>query len=355
MLSMNKNKCLQKPRKKHMKHTNVKKNLRISTLIAMAIICVSITGCGRTVEPVTETGFYLDTVVQITLYDTDGCDASVEKIRECFTLIDDYEHLFSTSMEGSDIWKINHAGGKPVNVSDDTISLIQSALYYSELSGGLVDLTVLPLSELWNFGSEGSAHIPGDTDIKNAASHIDYRMVRIDNSSVTLLDPEAAIDLGFIAKGYIADRLKEYLVNHDVESACISLGGNIITIGRKPDGKPYHIGIQKPFAAEGEIVTAIDVTDSSVVSSGTYERYFYEKDVLYHHLLDTATGYPADNHIAGVTILAPSSVDADALSTTCYFLGLDRGMELIESLDNTEVLFIADDGSLISSDGFPIP
>lgn len=355
MLSMNENNSPRKPHKRIKKSIIVKKSLHICPFVTIAILCAVITGCGRTAEPVTETGFYLDTVVQITLYDTDGRDACIQNIRECFTLIDNYEHLFSTTLEGSDIWKINHAGGKPVNVSDDTISLIQIALYYSELSGGLVDLTVLPLSELWNFGSEGSAHIPSDTDIKEAVSHIDYHMVRIDGNSVTLSDPKAAIDLGFIAKGYIADQLKEYLVNHGVESACISLGGNLITIGSKPDKQPYHIGIQKPFAAEGEIITAIDVMDSSVVSSGIYERYFYEDGVLYHHLLDTSSGYPADKNIAGVTILASSSVDADALSTTCFFLGLDRGMELIESLDNTEVLFITNDGNLISSDGFPIP
>lgn len=324
-------------------------------LTILVIIYATLSGCTRNAEPVTETGFYLDTVVQITLYDTDGVDSCKENIRECFSLIDDYEHLFSTAIEGSDIWNINHAGGNPVTVSDDTISLLQTALHYCELANGQVDLTILPLSELWNFGSEKDPRRPNDEEIKDAVSHIDYHLVLIDGNTVTLADPDASIDLGFIAKGYIADRLKEYLLSQGVESACISLGGNLVTIGSKPDGQPYRIGIQKPFAPEGEIITAIDVTDVSVVSSGIYERYFYVDDTLYHHLLDTATGFPADNNIAGVTILAPLSVDADALSTTCYFLGIDSGMELIESLDNTEVLFITMDGELICSDGFPIP
>lgn len=326
----------------------------IILLTMLVITCTYTSGCSRTAEPVTETGFYLDTVVQITLYDTDGRKSCIENIQECFTLIDNYEHLFSTTIEGSDIRKINHADGGPVTVSDDTISLLQTALHYSELSGGRVDLTVLPLSSLWDFGSEGNAHKPDDDAIREAVSHIDYHTVRIDGNVVTLSDPEAAIDLGFIAKGYIADRLKEYLLAQGVESACINLGGNLITIGNKPDGQPYRIGIQKPFASEGEIITAINVTNSSAVSSGVYERFFYEDDILYHHLLDTATGYPADNNIAGVTILSPSSVDADALSTTCFFLGIDAGMELIESLDDTEVLFITMDGELICSDGFPL-
>ena len=327
---------------------------RINTLILTVLVITFITGCRRTAEPVTETDFYLDTVVQITLYDTDGRNSCIQNIRECFELIDRYECLFSATKEDSDIWNINHSNGNPVSVSDDTISLLHTAIYYSELSKGKVDLTILPLSELWDFGSEGNSHIPDDNAIQEAISHINYRTVHIEGNTVKLLDSDTAIDLGFIAKGYIADRLKEYLLEQGVKSACINLGGNLITIGTKPDGQPYRIGIQKPFSDEGEIITAIDVTDYSVVSSGVYERYFYEDGVLYHHLLDPATGYPADNNIAGVTILTPSSVDADALSTTCFFLGIDAGMELIESLEDVEVLFITMDGDIFCSDNFPL-
>lgn len=268
-------------------------------------------------------------------------------------MIDDYEHLFSATIEGSDIWNINHSDGSGVLVSDDTISLLETALYYSELSDGMVDLTVRPLSELWDFGSENDPHVPDDAAIREALSHVDYHAVMLDGNIVILTDPDAAIDLGFIAKGYIADRLKEYLVAQHVESACISLGGNLVTIGSKPDKSPYRIGIQKPFADEGEIITAVTVTDCSVVSSGIYERYFYEDDKRYHHLLNTQTGYPEDNQIAGVTILAPTSLEADALSTTCYFLGLNKGMQFIESLDNVEALFITEDGTLHRTAGFP--
>ncbi|MCM1122747.1 MAG: FAD:protein FMN transferase [Eubacterium sp.] len=319
------------------------------------LVIVFLTACTRTAEPVSQVGFYLDTVVQITLYDNGGAshDSSLQNIEACFAMIDDYEHLFSATLDGSDIWSINHSGGKPVTVSDDTASLLATALYYSKISDGKVDLTVLPLSKLWDFGSKGSSHVPDHNAIEEAISHIDYHSVHLDGNVVTLTDPCAAIDLGFIAKGYIADRLKEYLLSQGVKNACISLGGNLITIGKKPDGQPYRIGIQKPFANEGETITAIDVIDASVVSSGIYERYFYENNTLYHHLLDTKTGYPADNNIAGVTILAPTSVEADALSTTCYFLGLDEGMKLIESLDDVEVLFITKDETLHRSSGFP--
>ncbi len=330
-------------------------NHTLQTLSTALLAAVLLAGCGRNAEPVTRTGFCLDTVVQITLYDTGSQDACAETLDACFDLIDGYEKLFSASIEGSDIWNINHAKGRPVTVSDDTVRLLREALRYCELSKGQVDLTVLPLSELWHFGSEDTPRVPDQTAITDALSHVDYRAAAIDGNTVTLADPDAAIDLGFIAKGYIADRLKEYLLSQGIESACINLGGNLVAIGNKPDGAPYRIGIQKPFADEGETVAVIDVTDASVVSSGIYERCFYEDGVLYHHLLDTATGYPADNNIAGVTILAPSSTEADALSTTCYFLGIDEGLALIESLDDTEVLFVTKDGELICSEGFPLP
>lgn len=330
--------------------------VRILTGLSALLYAVLLSGCARTAEPVSRTGFYLDTVVTITLYDTgihfsdEGCEQTIDA---CFSLIDDYEHLFSATLEDSDIWKINHSGGRPVTVSDDTVSLLQAALYYAELTDGGVDPTVRPLSELWNFGSDGGARIPDQSAITEALSHIDYHTVRLEDNTVSLQDPRAAIDPGFIAKGYIADRLKEYLLSQGVESACISLGGNVIAIGSKPGGQPYRIGIQKPFAAGGETITAISVTDASVVSSGIYERYFYEDDILYHHLLDTQTGYPADNNIAGVTMLAPTSVEADALSTTCYFLGIDEGMQFVESLDGIEALFVLTDGTLHRSSGFP--
>lgn len=322
-------------------------------IIGLCLLLCTLSGCVRHTEPVTQMGFYLDTVVEITLYDTGGTQSGEEILRECFARIEGYEQLFSASVEGSDIWNINHGSGAAVTVSDETAALLRTALYYSELSGGRTDLTVLPLSELWHFGSEQTPAVPADADIREALSHVDYRAVVLEGSTVTLTDPDAAIDLGFIAKGYIADRLRDYLVEQGVDSACINLGGNLLVIGTKPDGQPYRLGIQKPFAAEGETAAIISLSDASVVTSGVYERCFYENGTLYHHLLDTSTGYPADSQIAGVTVVAPASVDADALSTTCYFLGLDDGMRLIESLPDTEALYLMMDGSMHHSSGFP--
>ena len=126
----------------------------------------------------------------------------------------------------------------------------------------------------------------------------------------------------------------------------INLGGNVLTIGGKPDDTPFHIGIQKPFAEQNETITSIPVTDRSVVSSGVYERYFKKDGKIYHHLLDSATGYPKENNLLSVTILSDSSADGDALSTTCFTLGLEKGMELINRLDNVDAIFVTDDYQL---------
>ena len=143
------------------------------------------------------------------------------------------------------------------------------------------------------------------------------------------------IDLGFVAKGYIADRMKEYLIANNVKSAVINLGGNVLTIGGRPDHTPFKVGIQKPFADAGTSILILDVQDRSLVSSGNYERFFLKEDVLYHHILSTSDGYPADSGLSGVTIISERSVDGDALSTYCFILGYEKGKKLIDSLHNT--------------------
>ena len=183
-----------------------------------------------------------------------------------------------------------------------------------------------------------------------AVSHIDYHCIEVNGTTVTLTDPEAQIDLGGIAKGYIADRIKEYLESEGVEHALINLGGNMLALGGRYDGSPFRIGLQEPFADTGSVLDVLDVTDQSVVSSGNYERYFEKDGVIYHHILDPDTGYPIQNNLDQVTIISDASVDGDALSTTCYALGLEKGMELIQSLDDVEAVFVTHDGEIHTTD-----
>lgn len=161
------------------------------------------------------------------------------------------------------------------------------------------------------------------------------------------------IELGAVAKGYIADKVKEYLVSEGVKSAVIDLGGNVLCIGEKPDGEPFKIGIQKPFADRSETVAAVEIAGRSVVSSGVYERYFEKDGKQYHHILDPSTGYPYENGLVAVTVLSEQSVDGDGLSTACFALGLEKGLKLIEQTPDTEAVFITEDGEMHFSKGFP--
>lgn len=321
-------------------------------LLLLFFLLTFLTGCHKKNTPLSKTGFYFDTVITVTIYDPSKEDV----LDECFALAGYYENLFSAEKEGSDIWNINHADAAPVTVSRETAALLERAVYYSDLTDGLIDPTIAPLSSLWNFSSENAqTHtVPPDTDIAERLAHVDYRNINIDGLTVTLSDADAAVDLGFIAKGYIADMLKEYLLQQQIDSAVIDLGGNVLTLGNKPDGSLYVIGIQMPFADRGVSMGSVSVSDRAVVSSGIYERCFEKDGILYHHILDTDTGYPIDNSLAAVTILAPSSLEADALSTACFALGLKSGKELIESLPDTEALFITKEGEQIATDGFSL-
>lgn len=298
----------------------------------------------KNVQPISKTNFYFDTVITITLYDS----VEMDLIEECFQFCNDFEQTVSRTIENSDIFRINHAKGQPVTVSDTTIALLKKGIEYGELTNGAFDITIAPLATLWDIKNNPGV-IPDESEIQEALSHVNYKNISLSGNEVTLLDPDASIDLGGIAKGYMADQIKAFLIEKNVKNAIIDLGGNILTIGNKPDGLPYQIGIQKPFANQGQPITSVAISDSSAVSSGVYERYFEYEGRIYHHILNTDTGFPYENGLYGVTILSKNSVDGDALSTSVFALGLEDGMKLIQSLEGIEALFITDTFEIIDS------
>lgn len=290
-------------------------------------------------QPVARTGFYFDTVITVTVYSP----ADESLLDSCFELAQYYENLLSRTKEGSDIYRINHAEGSPVSVSSETVRLLETALQYAALTDGKVDPTIGAVSRLWDFHRENEPSPPEEPSIQEALSHVDYRCVQISGNTVTLSDPGAALDLGFLAKGYIADKIKEHLQNRGVTSALINLGGNVLALGSKPDGTPFTIGIQEPFSDTGVSATTIPVRSSSVVSSGIYERYFVYDEKLYHHILDTSSGYPIENNLFSVTILSEFSLTGDALSTACFTMGYEDAAAYIDTLPGIEAIFITSD------------
>jgi len=329
---------------------NIMKNkqryhLPISIFISIAVTILS--GCANPKsDPVTKSEYLLNTVVSVSIYETDTGRNAETILDDCLRKCKEYEEFFSRTIAGSDISRVNESAPEFVTVSPDTIRVLEEALRYCKSTGGIIDITIAPVKDLWGFGDPESAAIPDESTLQDALSHVNYQCVEINGSMVRLTDPDAAIDLGFIAKGYIADRLKEFLLSEGVKSAIINLGGNVLTIGDK-QGEPFKVGIQTPFADSGTPITSVSSADNSVVTSGVYERYFTQDGSNYHHILDPSTGYPAESDLLSVTILSEDSTTGDALSTTCLLLGLDKAKELIESTDNAEAIFITEDYEIL--------
>lgn len=315
-------------------------------LAALAAVFM-LTGC--TPQEVSDTDFLLNTVSTITVYNMNGKKAQ-EIIDECFSLCRDYENMLSKTIKNSDVSRINSSGGKAVEVNSETAELINLAVNYSRLSNGKFDITVNSAAELWDFTGE-NPHVPTDSEIDEALEKINYKNIKVEGNTVTLDGNSTSIDLGGIAKGYIGDRARDFLMENGVEKAIINLGGNILVITPEGDKKGATIGIQEPFAQQGKLLGTVNIKNGTVVTSGIYERYFEENGKIYHHILDTSTARPVENDLYSVTIIAENSADADALSTACFALGIDEGMKLIESLDNTEAVFVTKDLECIASSG----
>jgi len=299
-------------------------------------------------EPLTDTTFALDTFITVSIYN--GGDENV--LKESMQFIRNYESIFSATSESAELYKLNHRekGTMSVEVSDELAYLIDKALYYSKVSHGAFDITTEPLKELWDFNAE-EPELPSGESIKEALPKVDYTRVSVDGNTVKFTSDDTRIDLGSIAKGYIADKTKEYLLSKGVDSAIINLGGNVLCVGKKPNGDNFTIGLQKPYADRNETVALLTVDDESVVSSGVYERHFVIDGKNYHHILDPKTGYPYDNGLVEVSILTKSSTEADALSTTCFSLGVEEGVKLLDSIPDTYGYFILSDYSIVYSEG----
>ena len=240
-----------------------------------------------------------------------------------FERLNDIENKMSVNIENSEIYNINkNAGDKPTKVSEETFALIKKAVSFGELSGGAFDISLGPVIKLWGIGTENQ-RIPDKSEITKALQLTGYKKIIIDNEnqSIFLKDKGMGLDLGGIAKGHAADEIKRILEENDVKSAIIDLGGNIIAHGNKTDGTEWKVGIQDPYSERNHYLGVLNVSDSTIVTSGTYERFFIENNVRYHHIFDAKTGYPCDNEVMAVTIVADISEDADALSTAVLFGG----------------------------------
>ncbi|MDR1017223.1 MAG: FAD:protein FMN transferase [Lachnospiraceae bacterium] len=316
----------------------------LSLIIVISMISGLLLGCANQNKNanLTYTDSLFDTIIEVTILDK-ADESIIEHIR---TMCRNFDTEFGKERAGGDIFRINHGNGEPITVSDDTIDIIKDGLEWGKKTNGLFDITIAPLSELWNVKNE-NFRLPNKEEIGEAKSHVDYRKVKISGDTVTLLDKDAGIDLGGIAKGYIADKIEEYLKSKGIKHAFINLGGNVLILGKKLDGSDYNIGIQMPFAKTGEAITAVKVSDESVVTSGNYQRYKKIDGKIYHHIIDPRTGYPAETGLNSVTIICKSSTKADILSTTTFLEGYKKGSALIKNMKGVRATFIDDNNKIL--------
>lgn len=317
------------------------------TLIIFSVLFLF--GCSKVPsEPISRTELIMGTICTVQIFDSND-----EKILDqCFNELIELENLVSINKTGTELDKVNEMSGKkPVKVSNDTYTIIKSGLEYSTASNGNFDITVGPIVKLWGIGTD-NAHLPTSDEINTNKNLINYKDVVLNDSdnTVYLKNPNMIIDLGGIAKGYAADVLTTVLKKNNVTSAMINLGGNLFVLGNKPDGHQWRIGIQDPNTSNSTVGNLL-VNDKSIVTSGTYQRFFEENGKRYHHILNPKTGYPYDNDLLSVTIISDKSIDGDALSTATFALGCTDGLKFVNSTDSIEAIFITKNNEIYLSNG----
>ena len=291
-------------------------------------------------------GSFFNTEISVTA----SCDADVlDKVAD---MCGYYERLFSKTLPDSDVWNINHAEGRAVPISSHTQKLIAMALKMYGETGGCYNIALGSAIKLWKFNT-AEARLPDEGAIAEALSNADCGKIKLSGDRVTV--PEGMeLDLGSMAKGYIADEIGRYLRSVGVLSALINLGGNVLTVGRRPDGQKWKVGLQYPDtdrSRRGDYWAVMQSADNSIVTSGSYERGFRENGRWYHHILDPRTGFPCDNGVLSVTLCSNTSFIAEALSTPLFLLGPEKGLCLAEKYDSSAAFFMSD-GSVLCTDAF---
>lgn len=287
----------------------------------------------------------LGTVIGIKLYDKQ--DPAVMDL--IMNRLHEIEERMSYTIEGSDVYRINHANGEPVQIHEDTMLVIKEAIRFNQLSGGTFDPTLGVLIYTWNIGSD-LARVPSEQEIFDGLKTVGIEKIKIISDDTIQVEAGTTIDLGAIAKGYAADEAARICTENGVHSAIIDLGGNVLVHGSK-NGQDFNIGIRNPFSGTNTPLGVLGIQDQTVVTSGDYERFFEFEGKRYHHILDYRTGYPVENELASVSIIAEKSIEADGYSTSVYAMGLEDGKKFIESQENLEAIFVTKDKRVIISDG----
>lgn len=323
------------------------KKKRILSILLIVMMCL--TACSQSHKQEkqtehTESFFAMDTYLLFTAYG-ENAEKELLKVKE---KIMELEQKWSVTDENSEIYAINHSAGQKVEVSEETNELISFALDMAKDTDGALEPTIYPVLRAWGF-TGGENRIPSETEIQQLLQKVGYEKVEMDESGVRL-DADMMLDLGAVGKGYAGDVAAGLLRENGITSALLDIGGNIQAVGTKPDGSDWRLGLRDPFS--GGTIGVICVSDLAVVTSGNYERYFVGEDgKQYGHIMNPDTGYPVENELASVTIIAREGKLCDALSTSLFVMGLDKATDYWRQKQNFEMILITEDGKIYLTEG----
>ena len=310
------------------------------------LLVLTLASCKPAVRKESRTVFALGTVCSIQLFTEKPQAEANAVLQSCISRLEELERHLSANAESSTLIDINKASGvSAVNVPADIYPLFERAVFFAEKTDGSFNPVIGSVVKLWNIGFE-NAQKPEDRDIQAALSRTGYKDVQLTGAAVFLRKEEMKLDLGAIAKGFAADELTRIVTQAGIAHAVIDIGGTISAVGKRPDGNLWNIGIRDPRVQQGQPIISAPIEGRCISTSGSYERYFEQDGVRYHHIIDPATGYPVRNNLIAVSVFSTSATDADALSTASFVLGYEKAVKLLAELPDTEVLFIFDDNSV---------
>lgn len=320
------------------------KQLFIGGLLVAALM---LAGCGAqtSAEESSQTRevYAMDTVMTLEAYGQNADAALDEAVAE----IERLDALWSIASSDGEIAQLN--AEKQITASADTLALLTRAKEISAATDGLFSTTIAPLMEAWGFTS-GDYRVPDEVELSALLAHVDDEEIAISDSTVTI-PADAKVDLGGIAKGFTSARVMEIFRENGVENGILSLGGNVQALGTKPDGSLWRVGLQDP-ADERALFATLELADKAVITSGAYERNFEHDGIVYHHIIDPRTGYPAESGLSSVTIVSDDGTLADGLSTALYIMGKESAVEFWRSnRDDFDMVLLADDGAVTVSAG----
>ena len=322
----------------------------VKTFSAILLLLALLSSCGSKEAYEDRVIFGMDTYITLRVPKGELSSADLDEVEQkCAYIVAKNEKLMSSHSEDSVIYGLNGKVDTVIGADEALLTVIDASLRIEELTGGAFSPALGELTELWNVA--GGGPVPSEEDIAEAMKKISSASIKTEDGNIKIENNGCRIDLGGIAKGYTAQEMVEYLASTDLSYGLVSVGGNVGVFGTKEDGEKFKVGISDPDNTSS-VVGYVYMSSGFLAVSGDYERYFEENGKRYHHIIDPATGYPAESGLRSVAVLSNNGTYADALSTALFVMGVDEAMKLYsDGRVSFEAIFLTDSGEIVLTDG----